>query len=134
MRRKWFAIPALILMLFLATLACNFSVSTAKITGAVLTKDQNNVISTTVFGPDDVIYCIVNLANAPEDTKVKAVWTVVQAEGVDSNQQIAEKEITTGLDTITFNLSPSTSWPAGKYKVELYLNDKLDKTLDFEVQ
>jgi hypothetical protein len=134
MNRKWFPIAAVILFLFLATLACGFSASTASITSAVLTKDKDNVVSTTVFGPDDVIYCVVKLANAPDDTKVKAVWTVVQAKGVDSSQQIAEKEITTGLDSITFNLAPSTSFQTGKYKVDLYLNDKLNKTQDFEVQ
>ena len=31
-------------------------------------------------------------------------------------------------------LSSQRAWPVGKYKVEVYLNDVLDRTLEFSVQ
>lgn len=62
------------------------------------------------------------------------MWTAVDAEGVDANFQIDEAELTSGSGTLTFNLSTDGLWPAGAYKVELYLNDKLDRTLEFEVR
>jgi hypothetical protein len=131
---KKLPILSVVLVLVLATLACGFSASTANITKAVMTTDEAGQNETTVFAPTDVFYCIVTLANAPDDTKVKAVWTAVAVEGADPNTSLMEKEITTGLDTVTFNLSNNSPWPAGKYKVDILLNDKPAKTLEFEVQ
>jgi len=73
------------------------------------------------------------VANAPADTKVKAVWIVVEADGVDSNQPLGEKELE-GDTTFSFSLSNEQLWPTGTYKVELYLNDELDRSLEFEVE
>jgi len=48
---------------------------------------------------------------------------------------IDEAEITAEEGNIfTFDLTNNGLWPVGKYKVDLYLNDKLDRTLEFEVQ
>lgn len=109
--------------------------STANIASATLSANESGSPATTTFTPDQsVFYLIVELANAPDDTKVKAVWTAVDAEGVDANLLIDESELTNGSGTLTFNLSNEGLWPTGAYKVELYLNDKLDRTLKFEVR
>jgi len=118
----------------LLALACNFSVSTARITSAEMARDQDGADPTTVFAEDDTFYAIVDLANAPDDTVVKASWTAVAVEGVEPNLLIDETEIETGDGTLYFELSNSDLWPAGKYKVDIYLNDKLAETLEFEVQ
>ncbi len=118
----------------LLALACNFSFSTAKIASAKLTTDKEGTQETTVFAPDQTFYCIVNLANAPEATKLKAVWTAVEVEGKQPNLLIDQIETTAGNQNVfAFSLSNDQLWPAGKYKVDLYLNDKLDRTLEFEV-
>ncbi len=109
-------------------------VSTANIPKAHLSTDEAGTQNTTVFEPDDVFYLTVALANAPDNTTVKAVWTAVQAEGVDANTLLAEKELTSGSATLTFDLSNQNLWPNGSYKVDIYLNDKLDRTLDFQVK
>jgi hypothetical protein len=128
-----FALP--LLALLVAGLACEFSVSTANIASATLSANESGSPATTTFSPDQsVFYLIVELANAPDDTRVKAVWTAVEAEGVDANFLIDEVELTSGSGTLTFNLSNNGLWPTGRYKVDLYLNDKLDRTLEFEVR
>lgn len=48
--------------------------------------------------------------------------------------RLDESELTSGSGTLTFSLSNSQPWPVGKYKVDLYLNEELDRTLDFEVR
>lgn len=124
-----------IVILMLSVLACGGSFSTAKIDSAVLSADSEGSQTTTVFAPEDTFYCIVTLANAPDDTTVKAVWTAVEVEGEDPDTLIKESETTSdGNDLITFNLSLDSPWPTGKYKVDLYLNGTLDQTLEFEVQ
>lgn len=76
---------------------------------------------------------MVTLSGAPDDTKLKAVWTAVEVEGEAPNTLIYEKEYVGGASTVTFDLSNSQPWPPGKYKVDLYLNDQLDRTLEFAV-
>jgi hypothetical protein len=88
----------------------------------------------TVFAQDEVFCCVVDLANAPDDTTVKAVWSVVEAEGVEPNYPLDETELTSSDADLHFELSNDMLWPVGKYKVELYLNGELDQTLEFEVQ
>ena len=124
----------LIALLILTALACSFNVSTANISEAKLAKDPDGTQPTTTFAQDEAFYCVVELANAPDDTKVKAAWTVVEAQDTDPNMLIDETEITTGDGKIHFDLTNDKLWPAGKYKVELYLNDKLDRTLEFQVE
>lgn len=116
------------------SLACNFSVSTANIAQANLAKDTEGNQPTSVFDQDDVIYALVSLQNAPDDTTVKAVWTAVEADGTDPNFMIDENTITSGDGDIQFSLTNDNLWPEGKYKVDLYLNDKLDRTLEFTVK
>lgn len=117
-----------------AALACEFSASTASIGNAYTTANPDSGSATTVFAPDQVFYAIVELKNAPDDTTVKAVWTAVNVEGVEPNFYITEATLSSGDGTLTFELSNDNLWPGGQYKVDLYLNDKLDRTLTFEVR
>lgn len=110
------------------------SVSTANIASAQLSADEAGAQKTSTFGPEDAVYLLVGLANAPDDTKVKAVWTAVDVEGATANTVLDDAELTSGSATLTFDLQNDNPWPAGSYKVDLYLNDKLDRTLDFSVE
>jgi serine protease Do len=109
------------------------SLSSANISDARLTKDEAGTRSTSTFAPGDTFYLLVDLANAPDDTTVKAQWTAVSAEGADSNTVLDDVELTSGSGTLTFDLKNENPWPAGDYKVDLYLNDELDQTLTFKV-
>lgn len=123
-------------LLILTVLACSFNFSSAKISDAKMAKDAEGTQPTTTYGQDEPFYCVVQLANAPDDTKVKAVWTAVEVEGVDPNLNLGEKELTSAGGQVNFSYTNDEGklWPAGKYKVDLYLNGKLDRTLDFQVQ
>ena len=118
--------------LLLASLACDFNVSTAAISSATLTTDAANVAETATFSPDQPFYLVVVTANAPDNTKVKAVWYTVDASGAATS--IIDKEVVGSGSPITFSATANQPWPAGKYKVEVYLNDKLNQTKEFSVQ
>ena len=80
--KKHFPQVLFVLILVLAALACNFSASTANITNAHMSTDENDSAQTTVYSPDaPTFYCYFDLNNAPDDTVVKGVWTLVSAEG-----------------------------------------------------
>ncbi len=118
----------------LSALACGGSFSTASIADAWMSTDSDGANRTTVFAQDAVFYAQVDLQNAPDDTKLKAVWIAVNAQDTDPNFVIAEKEFVSGDAVVNFELSNTNLWPIGTYKVDIYLNDALTKTVDFEVQ
>jgi hypothetical protein len=124
----------MLLVLVIFSLACGFSVSTATITGAYLSANSDGSGQTTVFSGDQTFYCIVEVANAPDDTTLKAVWIAVDVDGVEPNYVIDEASIiTNGQNRFTFDLQIDSLWPSGTYKVDIYLNDSLDRTLEFSV-
>ena len=122
-----------LLVLILASLACGGSFSTANISNAYTAANPDGGSPTTVFAADQVFYLVVELANAPDDTVVKAVWYGVGDTPSVLDYVIDEVEVT-GSDSIVFNLSTDVLWPAGPYKVEVYLNGELNRTINFEVR
>ncbi len=140
--KRFSAVVTLVLLASLVA-GCSFSLSTANIPQAVLAKDVKGdtfepVDPTSTFPTDQaVIHLIVTVANAPSDTKVKSVWTVVDVgDAAPANTKIDEAEVTMdGSRNVHFTLSEPSSgaWPVGKYKVEVYLDDKLDRTLEYTI-
>ncbi len=135
MYRKQFNLGLALVSLVAASLACNFLVSTAKIENVRMARDESGAQTTTTFGQQDDFYLLGDLKNAPSDTKLKAIWTGVEVKDNPPDTVIDEKELVAGDGAFTFSLvNNNPSWPAGKYKVDLYLNDKLDQTVEFTVE
>ncbi len=157
MKKNKIVIMLAVVALLLASLACNavsggdntgdnptttendnsgFSVTTANITNAHLASDENDTQQVNGYSPTDLgFYCYFDLNNAPGSTVVKGVWTLVSAEGYESNSEIDSAEITGGDDTYYFSLGGSTDpWPVGTYRIDLYVDGSLVETIEFEVQ
>ncbi|MCA9994677.1 MAG: trypsin-like peptidase domain-containing protein [Anaerolineales bacterium] len=134
--RKITFFPIFIVLSLLGLVGCEFSASTANIQAASLSRDKAGTQTTTVFDPTDTFYSVVDLANAPDDTKVKAVWTAVNVgDAAAPNYLLNETELVTGSGDVVFEAANTAgAWPAGTYKVDIYLNDELSQTLDFRVQ
>jgi hypothetical protein len=126
----------LAVVLLLASLACNFSASTANITNAHMAVDESDSQQTTVYSPDaQTFYCFYDLNNAPDDTVVKGTWTLVSAEGFDPNSEIDSAEITGSDDSYYFSLDRAADqWPVGQYRIDLSINGNLVETVEFQVQ
>jgi len=133
--RRLLLIGSLAFIVLLLSVACEFSASTANIRDAYMAHDVNGEVEkTSTFSQDEVFFCIVDLANAPDDTSISAAWYVVEADGVDPNYFLDEAEITNESGEVTFDLANDMLWPVGSYKVDLSLNDELDQSLEFEVK
>lgn len=128
-QQKFFIIT---LILLVTCLACGYGFSTAKITGTTLSRDANGENPTTTFTPDDTFYYVVDLANAPDDTTIKAAWTAIDDGG--NKVLIDEAEITSGSGLLTFDLTSEKLWPVGHYQIDLFINDELERTQAFEVE
>lgn len=112
--------------------SCSFS--TAKIEDAQMAKDvkpdtKEPVNLTSSFESNaPALHCVVKVANAPSDTKIKARWIAVKAEGVEPNYQIAETESPVTSGYADFYLTkPDAGFPPGDYKVDLFLNPETIK-------
>lgn len=134
MRGVRFSLIVLVLASALLLTACEFSASTANIRSATLARDEAGTQPTSTFEPTETFYLIVDLANAPDDTTVKTVWyAVAVGSAAAPNTLIDQAELASGSGTLTFNLAPAGQWAPGTYKVEIYLNDELNQTLDITV-
>lgn len=92
--------------------------------------------ATVSFLPGErTIHAIADLNQARPGTAVKFVWKVVQIEGA-ANELIKTVDYTLKEreDQIHGNLSLPRDWPVGTYKVEIYLNNVLAKTIPYSVR
>lgn len=134
MKRPLSVLFPLLLSALLMLTACEFSASTANISNATLARDPDGAQPTTTFEVNEPFYLVVELANAPDSTTVKAIWYAVDVGSAAApNTLIDEAEVESGSGTVTFDLTPSGEWAPGTYKVDLYLNDELSQTLDITV-
>jgi hypothetical protein len=128
-------------LLIFAGLACNFSASTANISGLKLGKDKDVTAETSSFAAGDTVYALATISNAPGAVKVKGRLVIDEVTGEDSGPIPGlEKTLDlAGSGTATYTFSPPPAgWPKGKYKVEvIMLNEtgeqKDQKTADFTV-
>lgn len=136
MQSKMFKPFVALSILLVLSLACGFSFSTANISNAFMSLDEAGTQPTTVYPDDATFYAVVELANAPDDTVVRAEWYAVNAEGEEPNTFIGEFSLTSGDGQLVFNLTnePGLLWPDGTYRVDLFLNDELATSLEFQVQ
>ncbi|MCA1619429.1 MAG: hypothetical protein LC795_09000 [Acidobacteria bacterium] len=138
--KRWDLALGLGLLIFVG-LACNFSASTANISGLKLGKDEAVSSETSSFAASDTVYAVATVSNAPGAVKVKGRLVVSAVEGEESGPVPGlEKTVDLpGSGTATYTFSPPPSgWPKGKYKVEvIMLNEngeqKDQKSADFSV-
>ena len=114
-------------LLLFAVVACNFSASTANISGLKLGKDQAVSQETNSFGAKDTVYAVATISNAPGAVKVTGRLVVEDVAGEKSGPIPGlEKTLNLpGSGTATFTFTPPPAgYPKGKYKVEvLMLNE-----------
>jgi hypothetical protein len=141
MRRKSLDLALALGLFVFAGLACNFSASTANLSGLKIGKDKEVTSETSSFAAGDTVYALATVSNAPGAVKVKGRLVIDNVEGEQSGP-IPGLEKTLDLPgdgTATFTFSPpATGWPKGKFKVEaIMLNEsgeqKDQKSADFTV-
>ena len=87
--------------------------------------------ATDSFKPNDTIYASVATEGSAARAALKARWTFGDGQVVDeSTQTIAPS----GPATTEFHISKPDGWPAGKYKVEVFLDGSSAAARDFNVQ
>jgi hypothetical protein len=88
------------------------------------------------FGPSDrTIHAVTKLKDAKSGTKMKFAWWAVDADGA-KNQKIRDVDYTTRSfeNVVHSHLTLPNDWPKGSYKVEVYVNGNVDRTVEFTVE
>ena len=95
--------------------------------------------STNTFAPDtEKIYALFKTKGAKSGDKIRAVLIAEDVGDVaPANTKVLDKTIDMEGDTEDgdFNFSkPTKGWPAGKYRVDVYVNEDLVTTAKFTVK
>lgn len=112
-------------LLLAVVLAC--SASTANLSSLKISKDKTASSETSSFGPNDTVYAVGTVSNAPGKVKVKGLLAFEDVEG-QKQGPIPGLEKTLDLEgsgTATYTFTPPPDgWPKGKYKIEVTLMDE----------
>jgi len=114
-------------VIFLALVfACNFS--TAHLSSLKVGKDRAVNQETNSFTPQDPVYAVATVSNAPGKVKVKGQVIIEDVAGQKPGP-VPNLQPTVDLDrsgAASFSFTPpSSGWPVGKYKIEvIMLNEK----------
>ncbi|MDI1243252.1 MAG: hypothetical protein PSX80_15165 [bacterium] len=91
---------------------------------------------TLIFATTDIpIHCIVVLAKA-DPAAVLMNFVAVKVGGVKPDSRIVSSSFATqqGQNRVFFTGRPHGKWTVGSYRIDVFVNDKLEKSLDFEVK
>lgn len=106
-------------LLVVLGLSCKFSASTANISGLKIGKDKSVGTETSTFAPNDIVYAVATISNAPGKVKVKGRLVPEDAPGEKGPEDTVELP---GSGTATFTFTPPASgFPPGKYKIEVIM-------------
>ena len=90
----------------------------------------------TSFSTTDIpIYCVVQLS-APRAAIVKMVFVAVAVPGVKPETKVVTTTYTTREDQsrVNFTGKPAGKWTAGKYRVDVYVDDSIVTGLPFDIR
>jgi hypothetical protein len=89
----------------------------------------------TSFKPaDHVMHFVIKFGDIQLNTKMSADLIAVNAGG-SKDQSIVKKDMDAlAVNTFTFTASLPQDWPVGRYKLDVYLADKLVKSHPFTVE
>ncbi|HEX2698238.1 MAG TPA: hypothetical protein VHM28_11060 [Anaerolineales bacterium] len=119
-----------------ATLACSALNTGPSTTNFRMTTDENGTNTTTTYAPSDAFNVFFDVSGIDPGTQFEAKWYAVNAEGFDTTQPIKVSDYTyeSGVSSIYFQLTYSSDWPTGDYRVEVYMNGTKIGEQQFSVQ
>ncbi|QQS43112.1 MAG: hypothetical protein IPM63_09355 [Acidobacteriota bacterium] len=87
------------------------------------------------IGPNDIpLICYIDLPT-DDSTVVKMVIVAVKAVGLraNSNYITVSYKTSEGENQVAFNARPASKWPAGSYRVDVFIDGKKAGSKDFKV-
>ena len=107
------------------------------VTRVYMAKDKNGQPGdeTSTYDPSDrMVHCLIELNKAKKGTEVRFIWKAMDVEG-EKDKEIKTTDYTTNSfeNKVHGHLQLPYDWPKGTYRVEVYINGNLDKTIDYTI-
>ena len=102
--------------------------------GNAIGPDKRVAMPMTAFGPRDTIYAAVATDGAPSTATLAARWTFLGGGQPSLLDSTAQTIAPAGPAVTEFHVSRSEGWPAGAYRVEIFVGERLVGTREFEVR
>jgi hypothetical protein len=138
MKAGKFAILVSVVAVLAAVMACSSLETTPSISNIRMTTDDSGKTPTSAYAPSDEFYVFADLSGLKVGSVVEAKWYAVNADGVEPNSEIntSDYNYESGVGFVYFQLSTNdgSDWPAGSYRVELYLDGTKVGEQGFTVQ
>ena len=99
--------------------------------GRSVGSDNRVIDKVDTFAPKDVIYATVITKGASPSSIIKATWTFEDGQVVDTSERTIAPS---GEAATEFHIAKPDGFPAGKYKVEVYLDGNQVSSKTFEVK
>jgi hypothetical protein len=99
--------------------------------GRAIGGDKAITDRTETFAPNDTIYASVRTDGTAERVTLRARWTFEGGQVVDESSRTISPR---GEERTEFSISKPDGWPAGKYRLEIFVNDQSAQTRDFQVR
>ena len=99
--------------------------------GRAIGADKAVSDSTDKFRPNDTVYASVATDGTAPSATLRAKWTFEDGQTIDESSRTITPS---GRERTEFHVAKPSGWPAGKYKVEVFLNDQSAGTKTFEVE
>lgn len=121
--------------LFAASLACGTS-APAGVSNIQMSTDQEAANITTTFASTDEIYVTFDVNEVEAGASLEIKWYALNIEGQDPETPFTTSEYTYNDESSIYANIYSTDggFPAGQYKVEIYLNGSKVGEQQFSVQ
>ena len=105
------------------------------VSSRAMNSSSSGPATSTFAQTDRSVYVVINLNKAKSGTDIKVAWIAEDADGA-TNKQLKTVEYTTKAfeQKIPGYLTWSTDWPKGRYRVEVYIDGHLDRTVYYEVE
>jgi len=99
--------------------------------GRSLDTDKTIKEEASTFGPHDTVYASIKVSGSANSGLVRALWTDERGEKVQDDTRIITPS---NNDVVTLQVAPPQGWANGRYRLDVYLDDKLAATRDFSVE
>jgi hypothetical protein len=123
--------------LALSTLAPPLAASDGKFDMAVATDSREAISHHETFSPATAKIYVIYTVTLPKAGKLKAVWMAEKVTGVAENSKFTESQTAAAAGTFMGAFSytkPGTAWPTGAYRIDLFIDGDLEKSVRFQVK
>jgi len=111
------------------------SSSAPKVSNFYMATDEQGANKTTTFAPTDAFNLFFDVSHISNGTPFETRWYALNIAGKDPSTpfQTMDQNYSSGSTTLRFHLTNTSNWPAGQYRVDVYMSGNKEGQVLFSV-